>query len=79
MRERRKVPGVYKWLGGRKNALGLLYAVLLTFAYYLLDAHDGTALNTYAMWLAVALLGTGALHVIEDTKRPTDAPGGDGS
>ena len=67
--KRSKESEFFRLLGGRKNANGLLYAILLTFAYYIVDGKDGNALGTYAMWLAVALLGTGALHVIEDTNR----------
>jgi len=61
-----QAPRIYRWLGGRKNANGLLFASLLTVAYYWLDSHDGSGLNIYAMWLAVDLLGTSGLHVFED-------------
>lgn len=60
-------PRIFKWLGGRKNANGYLFAALLTAAYYLLDKHDPSGLSIYAGWLSLALLGTSALHVVEDT------------
>jgi hypothetical protein len=56
------------WLqkvGGRKAANGYLYSVLITPMAFALDAD----FQTYALWLAAALLGTSAIVAIEDIKR----------
>lgn len=60
-----KVPAIYRWLGGRKNGNGLLYAALLTAMAFRLDA----AFETYALWLAVGLGVSGGLIAWEDIKK----------
>lgn len=79
MKERRHEPFYYRLLGGRKQAGSYLFCILITVAFYKIPTHDVNTFGAYAMWLAVALLGTGALHVIEDTQKaksppPTEAP-----
>lgn len=51
--------------GGRKQFNGYLYSVLVTGMAVVLDA----TFEQYALWLAVALLGTTAAVMYEDIKR----------
>lgn len=53
---------LFQRLGGRKNANGYLYALLVTAMALKLDA----TFDAYALWLAAALLGTSAIVATED-------------
>ena len=52
----------FKAWGGRKQFNGYLYALLISIAAYVLQS----AFELYAMWLSLALLGTSALHAVDD-------------
>jgi hypothetical protein len=56
---------LYEWAGGRKQFNGYLYALLATAMALRLAA----PFSEYAMWLAMALLGTSAVVAWEDSKR----------
>ena len=52
----------FKAWGGRKQFNGYLYALLVSVAAFILNP----AFEIYAMWLSLALLGTSALHAVDD-------------
>jgi hypothetical protein len=54
-----------RFVGGRKQLNGYLYAILVSLAAWFLNAD----FQDYATWLAVALLGTSAIVAFEDVNR----------
>jgi len=63
----RQVPQFYRWLGGRKQANGILYSLVLTVVYVWKVAP--ASFETYSVLLGLGLGVTGALHVWEDTAK----------
>ncbi len=61
-----KVSTFWCAIGGRKQANGYIYAVLITVAGYRIDPFP---FDAYALWMAAALLGTSAIVAMEDRKK----------
>lgn len=59
-----KTESFWRAIGGRKQANGYLYAVLITVMVFRLNGE----FDAYALWLAAALLGTSAIVAMEDRK-----------
>lgn len=55
----------FQWLGGRKQSNGYLFCILVTVAAFKMQS---ATFDSYAMWIAIALLGTSALVASEDVK-----------